>query len=209
METIHSGAWIALIIGGISGAGKSTAAQHIAHDTGADWIQLDHLRQELRRTILPVHNPRLHFLAQSGEEVFGMIPEELVRHTIELGQVVSGFARTIIAEHVAAGRRLVIEGDNVIPSLLAPQHIATTANLAHVRSVIVVEPDERVILERLRVRDARLRARSPAQQRLIARATWLYGCWLAAQAQEYAVPVLPPQPWATLEHRILDAAGMY
>lgn len=41
-----------------------------------------------------------------------------------------------------------------------------------------------------------------------ARAKWLYGQWLAREADRYDLPVLQPRPWETLNQRLLFAPDL-
>ena len=45
--------------------------------------------------------------------------------------------------------------------------------------------------------------RTENELRTEARAKWLYGQWLTAEAQRYSLPVLEPRPWSTLLERLL------
>ena len=73
------------------------------------------------------------------------------------------------------------------------------------QAIFVVEPDEDAILANIVARGRGLDGWNEAQVRTWARAYWLYGQWLAAEARRHAVAVVEPRPWDTLAVRIAAA----
>ncbi len=72
--------------------------------------------------------------------------------------------------------------------------------------MVLVEPDEDVILSNFTTRARHDPGLAAADLRREARAKWLYGLWLRSEAAHNDVPVAEPQPWETLPDRILAAA---
>lgn len=72
-----------------------------------------------------------------------------------------------------------------------------------VRAIYVVEPDEGAILANIVARRRGMTEWSEEEVWTDARAKWLYGRWLAAEAYRHGLPVVEPRPWETLVERIL------
>ena len=76
-----------------------------------------------------------------------------------------------------------------------------------VQGVFLVEPEEDMLLANIVARGRGTAGQSEAELRTEAHAKWLYGQWLAHEAQRYGLPVLHPRPWSTLLERIITVAG--
>ncbi len=111
----------------------------------------------------------------------------------------------VIRHHVATDKPLVIEGDGILPSLIARPTVREYVAGGQARAVFLVEPDESAILNNMLARGRGFEARTTDEQRTEARAKWLYGQWLTEEAQRYGLPVLEPRPWDTLTERTLAA----
>jgi 2-phosphoglycerate kinase len=99
----------------------------------------------------------------------------------------------------------VIEGDGILPSLVARSTVREYVAGGHVRAVFIIEPDESTIRSNMLARGRGFETRSTDEQHIEAQARQLYGQWLAAEAQRYGVPVLESRPWDTLVERVLAA----
>jgi len=74
----------------------------------------------------------------------------------------------------------------------------------HVRAVFLVEPEEEMLFANMRARRRGAAERTEEDLRTEARAKWLYGQWLTAEAQHYGLPVLESRPWSTLLERLIQ-----
>jgi len=68
--------------------------------------------------------------------------------------------------------------------------------------VFLVESEEDILFTNMLTRSRGIVERPEEELRTEARAKWLYGQWLTAEAQRYGLPVLEPRPWSTLLERL-------
>ena len=109
----------------------------------------------------------------------------------------------VIDNHVDTTAPTVIEGDGILPSLLARPLLQRHRSMGKVQAVFLVEPEEERLFVNIMERQRGTHNQSEAELRTEARTKWLYGQWLAQEAQKYGLPVLPPRPWSTLLERLL------
>lgn len=102
----------------------------------------------------------------------------------------------------------MIEGDAILPSLVARPSIQQRMQDGQIRAVFLVEPDEKMLLANMLARGRGIEQFSEAEVRTEARAKWLYGQWLSQEAQRSSPLVLEPRPWKTLLERIEKAAKL-
>lgn len=200
----HRTDWRVLLIGGPSGVGKTIVARQIGLRFSISWLQVDDLRLAFQRShvTFPRENAALRFFEETPD-VWRMPPEHLRDGLIALGQVLSPALEVVIENHVDTVAPVVIEGDGILPSLFARPPVQERAINGQVRAVFIVEPEEDVMLDNIRVRRRGIVERTKAELRTEARAKWLYGQWLATEAHRYGLPVLEVRPWSTLVERIV------
>jgi 2-phosphoglycerate kinase len=204
--------WRVLLIGGNSGTGKTVVAHEIAHRFGASVLLVDDIRLALQRITIPEHQPALHYFL-SDSAVWQRPSELLVEGWIGVAKVVSYAIEIVIAHHIAVAEAgpVVIEGDGILPSLAAQDQFAGLNHFQGltvqqmVRSVFLFEPDEEVLLTNMQSRDRGFDELPSAEQRVQARASWLYGQWLRQEALAHELPAVPARPWETLTERVLAA----
>jgi 2-phosphoglycerate kinase len=206
---VSSPAWGVLLLGGHSGAGKSTVAERLARRHGTAWLMVDDLRLALQRSRAVLPTPEateaLHFTAAPGW--WRRPPERLLEVAIADGRALSPALEVVIENHVDRRLPVVLEGDGILPELLARPPVRTRAAGGRVRAVFLVEPDEAALAAALGARGLEATFMIAAEVAAVVRARWLYGRWLAEQAHRAGVPVLAPRPWATLADRIATAAS--
>jgi 2-phosphoglycerate kinase len=200
--------WRVLLIGGQSGAGKSVAAAAIGRECGIPWLQVDDFRLALQRSqvTLPRATAALYFFDETPA-VWRLSPERLRDALIAIGEVMAPAIEIVTGNHVAIAAPAVIEGDGILPSFFTRPAVHELVAVGQVRGVFLVEPDESALFANMLARGRGLDGRDDAGLRVEARAKWLYGQWLAAEAQRFGLPVLAPRPWATLVKRILAAVS--
>ena len=111
----------------------------------------------------------------------------------------------MVENHVDQSAPCVIEGADVLPSLLSRPPVLERREA--VRAVFLAEPDESAILAAVVERGRVFACRSDADVAEAVRARWLFGRWLAREAARYRLPVVEPRPWDTLAERILKQAA--
>lgn len=199
--------WQALLIGGVSGTGKSTVAQQLARGFGIPWLQVDLFRLAFQhsRATLPRGNEAL-YLFWDRPNVWQLPPEQLRDGLIATGEAMSPALEIVTASQLDHAGPMVLEGDNILPALRDYPMLRDRVVAGQVAMVFLVEPDEDILLGNMLARGRGMEARPAADHRTEARAKWLFGQWLLAEAERYRLPVLAPRPWDTLGERILAAA---
>ncbi len=203
--------WQVFLIGGSSGVGKTQVAQELARTLSLPLLLADDIRLALQQVTIPEQQADLHtFLNYQPEQWRNA--EQIKEDWIAVGQAMLPPLKTILAHHVVVSGvgRLILEGDGILPALAKPD---TFADLKHfsrlrlndeVRAVFLVEPDEEQILSNLRARGRGFDKWGLEEQRAFAHASWLYGEWLAREANSRNLPVLSPRPYENLLERILS-----
>lgn len=200
--------WTVLLIGGVSGAGKTVVARQLGLQFGVSWLQVDDLRLALQHSgaALPDagDTAALRFFLDTPA-VWQRPADQLCDGLIAVGQAMSAAIEIVVANHVGTVAPVVIEGDSIVPALLVRPMLRDYVQNGHLCAVFLVEPDESVVLTNMTARGRGLTGRIEAELRTEARAKWLYGQWLTREAQHHGLPVLAPRPWATLAGRIIEA----
>jgi 2-phosphoglycerate kinase len=200
--------WSALLLGGISGTGKSTVARQLGLRFGIPWLQVDLFRLAFQHSqaTLPRGNDDLS-LFWNVPDVWTRPPERLRDALIGTGEAMSPAVEIIAASQVDHAGPAIFEGDCILPSVSAYPLLRGRVASGQVALAFLIEPDEEVLLGTLLARGRGMETRGAAEQRTEARAKWLFGQWLADEAHRYGLPVLAPQPWETLAERIVAATS--
>jgi 2-phosphoglycerate kinase len=198
--------WSILLLGGVSGTGKTSAAMQIADQSRCPWLQVDDLRLALQwsNVTLPQGTDDLYFFLKTSD-VWHLSPERLCQALINVGVVMSPAIEVIIDSHIATQLPLLIEGDGILPSLFARELLQKHISSGRVRGAFLIESDEKILLENMLKRNRGIGDMTDAELRTEAHAKWLYGRWLIAETQRYGLPVIESRPWSTLIKRILKA----
>lgn len=205
----EASAWSALLVGGVSGTGKSTLARQLGLRFGIPWLQVDLFRLAFQhsRATLPHGNDDL-YLFWDVPDVWRLPPERLRDGLIGTGKAMSPAIEIATASQVEHAGPAILEGDGVLPSVAATPLLRERVASGQVALVFLVEPDEEVLLSNMLARGRGIVTRPAAEQRTQARAAWLFGQWLTAEAGRYGLPVVEPRPWETLADRILAAVAL-
>lgn len=203
--------WTVLLIGGSSGTGKTLLAKQSGLHFGIPWLQVDDLRLALQRSRVTLleHTEALYFFEETPR-VWELSAERLRDALIAVGQVMAPALEVVIENHVDTAAPVIIEGDAILPSLLARPSVQDRAANGNVRTVFLVEPEEDTIFANMVARNRGTAARTGAKLRTEAHAKWLFGRWLADEAARYGLPVVEARPWLTLLERammVVNASG--
>ena len=125
---------------------------------------------------------------------------------IGVAQVIAPAIESVIANHVDQQEPLLREGDSSVPSRFARTPVQVRADPGRVRAVFVVEPEEAASSANVLAGGRGVSDWTAEEVRRDARAKWLYGPWLAQEAQRYGLPVVAPRPWETLVERLPTAS---
>ncbi len=208
--------WLVLLIGGPSGVGKSVVARQLGRQFSISWLQVDDVRLAFQRShvTLPEKTSELYFFEETPH-IWRLPPERLRDGLIAVGQIMMPALEIVIENHVDTLAPIIIEGDGILPALLARPAVRDRAIDGQMRAIFLIESEESAMLANIEVRrqgisdDVMWRRGNPEQTgeevRTEARAKWLYGQWLADEARRQGLPVLEPRPWSTLIQRMMES----
>jgi hypothetical protein len=104
----------------------------------------------------------------------------------------------INVNHIESQAPVVLEGDFILPALVAHPKIAPHYQAGQVRAVFVHESEEANFLSNFLRREPEV-----GPQALRAQVSWKYGQWLEQEAGRYGIPVFRARPWETAFDRLL------
>jgi 2-phosphoglycerate kinase len=201
--------WDVLLIGGVSGAGKTTAAVELARQLAIPWLGVDDLRLAFQcsRVTLPAKTDSLYFFLDTPG-VWSYPPERLRDELIAVAGVMTPAIEVVIENHLHNAGPLIIEGDGVHPALVERELPRQRIASGRLRAVFVHEPDESMLLGNFLARARAVEGRSEAELRREACAKALFSEWIAREAARCGLPVIASQPFGSLAQRILAAAAL-
>jgi len=196
--------WKVLLIGGSSGVGKTVVARELANYLSLSLLLLDDVRLALQQATSNETNPELHvFLNYETEQWRNS--ESIYADWITVGQAMVKPLNAIISHHIIVPDVgvIIIEGDGILPivsnQFIEPKDVCT---------VFIVEQNEKQLLHNLQSRGRGFNDWDKMEQEGFAHASWLYGQWLAQEANKLELPVLNAQPQQTILERLLSIAGV-
>ena len=192
-NNIPSRSWEVLLLGGPSGAGKTNVSYRLAQHFRIGITEVDDFQVILERMTTPAEQPVLHYW-RTHPEAAQMAPEEIVKLTIAVGQVMTPALEVVISNHIESHAPIVLEGDFILPV------IATLFSESQVRAIFLYEESEEQLRQNFLWREPE---RGLQEKR--ARVSWLYGQWLKQEAERAGALALLAQPWDDLFERILAA----
>lgn len=191
--------WQVLLLGGPSGAGKTSVSYRLAHHFGIGITEVDDFQVMLERMTTPAEQPVLHYW-QTHPDAANQPAEAMVKHLIAVGQVMAPALEAVIANHLDSQTPVVLEGDFILPMLAALPAFSESAIKGQVRAIFLYEESE----EQLR-RNFLQREPEAGIQEKRARVSWLYGQWLKQEAEQVGALAVPARPWDDLFERMLMA----
>lgn len=191
--------WDVLLVGGASGTGKTSVSYRLARRFDVGITEVDDLHIVLERLTTPEQQPVLHYW-RTNPEAAHLSAEQILELHIAVSRVLSPAIKAVIANHLEAQTPIVLEGDYLLPEIMARQEEAKLPKTERVRGVFLYEPDEMQILQNFSLREP-----DEGEQAGRARVSWLYGQWLKDECQRLGLVALPSRPWDTLLDRIREA----
>ncbi len=199
--------WDVLLIGGVSGSGKTTAARELARRLAIPWLGVDDLRLAFQhsRVTLPERTEALYFFLDTPE-IWSLPPERLRDGLIDVAELMIPAIEIVIQNHLHNGDPLIIEGDGIHPAIVERPELSKEIERGAVRAVFVHEPDEDHLYANYITRQRLIEGRPDSDLRNEARAKALFSVWIANEARDRGLPIVDSRPLDTLLDRI-SAAG--
>jgi 2-phosphoglycerate kinase len=182
-----------VLIGGTSGAGKSRLAAGLARCYDADHLQLDDISAALAAMTTPEMFPALHLWRTDWPAFAALSDEQRLEHYREVAGIYLPGILAIIENCLESGRRVVVDGDFILPDMIASEAAAGDSDQA-IRGLILAEESRDQLAQNLDAREG-------SQHELRARAAHLVNGWLEGQARRWGVPMLRARPWDTVMER--------
>jgi len=196
--------WKVFLIGGSSGVGKTIVARQLAKHLSLSLLMLDDVRLALQQATKSETHPELHvFLNYETEQWRNS--ESIYADWITVGKAMLQPLNAIISHHIIVPDvgAIIIEGDGILPivsrQFLEPKDVCI---------VFIVEQDEEQLLHNLQSRGRGFDEWDKLEQEGFAHASWLYGQWLAQEANKLELPVINAQPQQTIFERLLSIVGV-
>ncbi|MDB4949493.1 MAG: hypothetical protein JWM27_2142 [Gemmatimonadetes bacterium] len=195
--------WSVLLIGGGSGAGKTTLARGVSAGVGVPLSHADDFRLVIEHTSTPAQQPDIHlFRTPAARE---LAPDEAAARWRQVAGVVSDALEVVVGYHLATDAPIVLEGDTLLPALAARAAFGGMPARRRVRALFVVERDPERLHATLAARGRGFQHLSPRDREHEVRRQWLYGERIAGEAHALGLPVVESGPWGTLAERAAAA----
>ena len=196
--------WKVLLIGGSSGVGKTFVARELARHLSLSLLLLDDVRLALQQATSDQTHPELHVFLKYHPEQW-RDSQAIFADWITVGNAMTKPLQAIIRHHciVPDVGPIILEGDGILPNVSSP-----FPDPNDVCAVFIVEQDESQLLENLRSRGRGFNDWDTSQQKGFAHASWIYGQWLAREADKLRLPVIEARPQPTLLQRLLSIIGI-
>ena len=187
--------WQVLLLGGPSGVGKTSVSYRLAHHFGIGITEVDDFQVILERMTTPIEQPVLHYWRTHPEAV-NLPAEEIVKHTIAVGQVMAPALEAVIVNHIESQAPVVLEGDFILPQLVTA--FSESSMQSQIRTLFLYEESETQYCHNFLLREP-----EHGRQEKRAQVSWLYGQWLKQEAERVGALILPARPWNDLFERVL------
>ncbi|GCE06824.1 hypothetical protein [Dictyobacter aurantiacus] len=189
--------WQVLLLGGPSGVGKTSVSYRLAQHFGIGITEVDDFQVVLERMTTPAEQPVLHYWRTHPRA--GDLPvEEIVKHTIAVGQVMVPALAAVITNHIESRAPVILEGDFILPMLATAFSDSSQRN--PVQALFLYEDSEEQFRRNFMQREPE---HGPQEKR--ARVSWLYGQWLKHEAKRVGALTIAARPSADLFERIVTA----
>lgn len=136
--------WKVLLIGGSSGVGKSYLARQLAEYFKVPLLELDDIRIALQQIVNEDEYPDLFTFINTKNFYEKFSEQEFVASLLKVGEVVWKSLDILISKHIACDEPVIIEGDGIVPKLLA------TRNQEHIKVIFLYDTLESIKERQLR-----------------------------------------------------------
>jgi 2-phosphoglycerate kinase len=180
--------WVVTLVCGASGVGKTSVAEPLARRYGVPLAAADDIVTALKAVTTPEQSPVLHHW-DTHPEAANWAPEQIAELHLAVSEALEPGFRAVIADHVEFGSPVLLEGDYLLPDLIAG--FGDT-----VRAVVLQDEGDQITANYL--------AREPDEgaQSFRAQVSVVLGRELGLRATAAAVPVVSMRPWSDVVDRV-------
>lgn len=197
--------WSVLLVGGVSGTGKTTVAKTIAREHGITWVQVDDLRLALQWSDVRLPNDvateALYFFERT-RDIWSLPADHLRDGLIAVGEVMTAAIAVVIGNHIVQNDPVVIEGDGILPTILERPALRGFVDSGQLRTVFLTPSSEDELLHNMIHRGRGVPDKRECELRRIVEMNWLFTQWLEHEATMRSLPIVSTQPWKTLAARV-------
>jgi 2-phosphoglycerate kinase len=187
-------AWQVLLLGGVSGVGKSTIARELGLRLGIPWLEVDDLRLALTRAGVYFPDPDI---------APGIAGVELL---LDVARLLMPALEAVIENHIDQRQPIVIEGDGIHPAIATRPTLRVRVASGHVRIVFLVD-DGRQLLANMRSRQRGIGVGPSDTLDAHVQKNVMYGERLTTTARQLQLPVVTARLWSDVIERVRIAAG--
>ena len=187
--------WDVLLIGGASGVGKTHVSYPLARHFGVGITAIDDFQVMLERMTTPEQYPVVHLFPTNPDAFFALDDAGKLETAIAYSSVMAEALEAVIANHLDGEPPIVLEGDFLLPSLIARGAFDGIPADGRVRGFVLYEDEEQI------ARNYLAREGEPQPDR--ARWSWNHSEWLRQEAVRLGVPTVAARPWETVVERAL------
>ena len=192
----ESGLPLIVLVGGITGTGKSTLTTELAYQLNIVRTQSTDMMREIVRCYRPPKKiPTLAYssfeawrgLTKKAESAGKAEPEDIIRGFVSQFEAVKPGLQATIHRAVKETHDLIIDGVHVLPSRL---ELDAIRDKAIVIPLILVVPTKKTLAKRLKRRAREQPERASSRYLKQLDQIWLLQSFLVAEAEEHDVPLI-------------------
>ena len=183
-----------IAVAGPSGVGKSTLAYQLARQLDRPLVEADDLYHAIQATTTPEQNHWIHFW-ETHPEANDLPDPEIIELHIEVCRAMSPAIAAVIKNHIRTKMPVVIEGDYILPEMIAEFS-------EDVGALFLTDPDVEQYVANFLEREPHA-----GEQRRRADSSLLFGELLLQQCQDLGLPTIEARPWDTVVERALRIIG--
>ncbi len=185
-----------VLVGGITGTGKSTLTTELAYQLNIVRTQsTDMVREIVRCYLPPTKIPTLSYssfeawrgLTEDGESAHESDDKEVIRGFLSQFKVVKQGLEATIHRAVKENHDLIVDGVHVLPSKL---ELDITRDQAIVIPLMLVVPHKKTLRKRLKHREREQPERASSRYLKQLDQIWILQSYLVSEAEEHKIPLI-------------------